>query len=313
MSLSGRPLLDTRVDAALFVDRDDERRRLAAAVTQGYNTLVWGDAGIGKTSFVRTVGYQLRPQTTVHYVRVEGMSRADEVLRAVAATALGARDGAGEPDIESVLETLGREKPRRVVVVDDISAEAGHQLFGRFRDQLWALQWTWIVVARTEDKGGLLMPPANAFFERVIELGPLSADAAVELIRRRNGKRAPKWVSQLAASGVGNPRRLLAVARDVAENGGDGDGIVDSLGRRAAAIQALGRPESMLAAELEALGAASASDEVLLDRLGWTRARAAQVFARLEQAGLVTSDEVRSGTGRPRRVFRLTPAAHWAT
>lgn len=314
MMLSGRPLLDIRVDAEMFVDRDDERHRLATAATQGYNTLVWGEAGIGKTSLVRTFAYELRTSgRTVHYARVEGASRADELLRGVAATLPGDRGKAAGADVESLLRELGRDAERRVIILDDVSSAAGYQLFGLFRDQLWALPWTWIVAVRTEEKGGLLRAPATAFFERVIELGPLPPSAAVDMIRRRNGKRAPRWARQVATAAGGNPRRVLALARDITENGGDADAVVGSLGRRAAAIQALGRPESMLAAELEALGAASASDEALLDRLGWTRARAAQVFATLESAGLVTSDEVRSGTGRPRRVFRLTPAAHWAT
>ncbi len=314
MTMSGRPLLDTRVDAALFVGRDEERHRLESAVAQGYNTLVWGEPGIGKTSLVRSLTYHLRTSgRLVHYVRVEGAATGAGILREVAGTVLNARGMVAEQDVDALLELVAQAPDRPVVIVDDVRSEAGHQLFGTLRDQLWALQWTWIVSARSEEKGGLLLPPASAFFERVIELGALPPAAAVDLLRRRTGKRAPAWARQVADVAGGNPRRVLAVARDVVENGGDAAAIVDGFGQRATALRELGRPESMLAAELESLGAASASDEVLLDRLGWTRARAAQVFAALEKAGLVVSDEVRSGTGRPRRVFRLTPTAHWSS
>jgi predicted ArsR family transcriptional regulator len=61
----------------------------------------------------------------------------------------------------------------------------------------------------------------------------------------------------------------------------------------------------MLIAELEAIGPASASDERLLKRLGWTRSRASQVFKQLEEAGVVRAAmEAPEGGGRPRKVFR---------
>jgi predicted ArsR family transcriptional regulator len=63
----------------------------------------------------------------------------------------------------------------------------------------------------------------------------------------------------------------------------------------------------MLAAELEALGWASASDERLLVRLGWTRPRVVQVMAELERGGLVDMREESTGRGRPRKLYRLKP------
>ena len=63
----------------------------------------------------------------------------------------------------------------------------------------------------------------------------------------------------------------------------------------------------MLVAELRGLGSASASDEVLLNRLGWTRARATLVFKQLLEAGVVVSsnERVPGSAGRPRTVYRL--------
>jgi hypothetical protein len=63
----------------------------------------------------------------------------------------------------------------------------------------------------------------------------------------------------------------------------------------------------MLVAELESLGRASASDDELLNRLGWTRGRASQVFGQLEEAGIVTSSPLRGERGgRPRKVYELS-------
>jgi DeoR family transcriptional regulator, suf operon transcriptional repressor len=49
--------------------------------------------------------------------------------------------------------------------------------------------------------------------------------------------------------------------------------------------------------------------ESLADELGMTVSGARQQLAALERDGLVSFTEVRPGPGRPRRVFRLTPAA----
>jgi predicted ArsR family transcriptional regulator len=61
----------------------------------------------------------------------------------------------------------------------------------------------------------------------------------------------------------------------------------------------------MLAVELEALGGASASDDRLLSRMGWTRPRAVQVLAEMEKAGLVTASSEKTGQGRPRKVYKV--------
>ncbi len=67
----------------------------------------------------------------------------------------------------------------------------------------------------------------------------------------------------------------------------------------------------MLADELDALGWTSASDQRLLDRMGWTRPRVVQVIAELESRGLVEMREESTGRGRPRKLYRLTPAAEF--
>ena len=68
----------------------------------------------------------------------------------------------------------------------------------------------------------------------------------------------------------------------------------------------------MLAQVLEVLGWVSASDERLLDRMGWTRPRVVQVMAELSEGGLVQMREESTGRGRPRKLYRLTPAPEFA-
>jgi hypothetical protein len=60
----------------------------------------------------------------------------------------------------------------------------------------------------------------------------------------------------------------------------------------------------MLLAELEASSEPlSPSDERLLERMGWNRERAGQVFRDLEQAGIVGFAEERQPRGRPRKLY----------
>jgi predicted ArsR family transcriptional regulator len=80
---------------------------------------------------------------------------------------------------------------------------------------------------------------------------------------------------------------------------------------RAEALENVSRPARMLAQELEAIGWAAASDERLLDRLGWTRTRVIQVIGELRDEGLVQMREERRGRGRPRKLFRVVPAAEF--
>ena len=67
----------------------------------------------------------------------------------------------------------------------------------------------------------------------------------------------------------------------------------------------------MLFTEVVDLGPVSASDKRLLDRLGWTRPRAAQVLKQLEDAGLlVVTEEAPDGPGRPRKLYAANSMYH---
>ena len=328
--MTGRPLLDNRVDAALFAGRESELAMFDSALEHKFNCLVTGDAGMGKTSLLRALMYRARTQIdgsgvathAMTYVRAEGITSGGELLGRIARGVLGEHySPALLGDAGATLRQLARTRehddraartgsqPSSVIIVDDVTASAGHEVFGLLRDELWELGYVWVVAARSAERGGLLVPPADAFFERVITMSALSSGEASELITRRLGEVPGAWAAEAGTVVGGNPRRLLDVARDVVAGKVPAECVLGSIADRDAAIAKLGRPEAMLAAELDALGAAAASDDALLSRLGWTRSRAVQVFTRLEEAGLVFAEDVRSGQGRPRKVFRLIPPA----
>lgn len=329
--MTGRPLLDNRADAALFTGRESELDMFDSALEHKFNCLVTGDAGMGKTSLLRAMMYRARTQIdglgvarkdAMTYVRAEGITSGGELLGRIARGVLGEHySPALLSDADATLRQLAgmrehddraaRTGSRRslVIIVDDVTASAGHEVFGLLRDELWELGYVWVVAARSAERGGLLVPPADAFFERVITMSALSSGEATELITKRLGEVPGAWAAEAGSVVGGNPRRLLDVAREVIAGKVPAECVLGSIADRDAAIAKLGRPEAMLAAELDALGAAAASDDALLSRLGWTRSRAVQVFTHLEEAGLVLAEDVRSGQGRPRKVFRLIPPA----
>ena len=327
MDLSGRPLLDTKPDQALFAGRDAELDRLLFGVERGRNVLLLGARGSGKTTMLRSLAHQLRqrfpdaPPSFVEGSMAEDVTGFLELARyrlGLAPLALhsvqreqtlfGASPGASLddtlllPELVAGLRDAVPGNGRRVVLVDELPSEAIAQtLFGRLRDELWQLPLTWVVAVRPDAAGVLRQPPADAFFDVVLLLEPLSKDAQRAILEARGGVQGKRIASKIDE---GNPRRLLALAREALEGGADPSELVEARARRDAEIARLGRPASMLMAELESLGPSSASDERLLSRLGWTRSRAVQVLRELEDEGLVTSSTVKGESGRPRKVYR---------
>jgi hypothetical protein len=330
ITLSGRPLLDTKADVDLFVDRAAQLAALDGAVEARLNVLLLGDRGMGKTSLLRRLAFELRAAGRPHLF-VDGAVTGDvaELLELVRAgvDSPGGPDGRpfvslwnGAPieDTGRLLRTLDEiqrslDGSARTVLLDGApSGRAAHTLFGRLRDELWQLPLSWVVAADADLRAEYLRPPADAFFDVVVLLDPLSPVHAREALRTRLGARAlsKDQVEEAVAASGGNPRRLLAAARDILAG-------TRTAGRSSRRLEldrklaTLGRPAAMLVAELESLGRASASDDQLLNRLGWTRGRASQVFGQLEEAGIVTSSPLRGERGgRPRKVYELsTPVA----
>ncbi len=302
------------------------------------NVLVLGERGSGKTSFV----YRLRSQlegdgAAVAFVSGRLADSAADLLallrdafdawprhhitdvgRSVRAAASAVSEGfvirppAGETQtLLSGLEGLRRGLPEEhaYVLVDELSSVAvARTLFGRLRDELWELPLTWLVAATKRDRLAYTEPPADAFFGRILELGPLDEEACRTLLRRRleDTKMPESTIGQLVAEAKGHPRRLLSLASSVVT----GETGTSQLRKRSAELAArlaeLSEPAQRLVEELEAGGPASPSDDALLQRLGWKRSRASQVFAELERNGLVRAAS-RAGAGtRPRKVYELT-------
>jgi len=197
----------------------------------------------------------------------------------------------------------------RVVVLLDDPDEAGfHMLFGRFRDLMWQVEATW-VVAGSAGRAIYMAPPADAFFSAVVQLGPLPHDESLELLRRRLPDVADTAVlERLVDMAQGDPNVLLQVAVDVFVNHADPADVEHNTWRLDEVAARLGRPATMLVAELLSLGPVSASDPVLLSRLGWTRPRLLQVLQQLEEAGVAQSERAKVD-GKSRRLFWLTSGA----
>jgi hypothetical protein len=324
--LSGRPLQGTSHDLDLFVDREGVMDRIHDSAARRLNTLVVGERRSGKTSLLRVL--QGRLASRFHVVMLDaGLSHDAASFLSLflfsleREAALGRAGAVSNPRLDldysfalpatetervltlldAVRHAIERRERGVVAIVDDLrTAELAHRLFGRMRDELWMLGCTWIVAADTQDRSALLRPPADAFFETVIELGPLDHRDAAELVRRRlaDEDADPDLVERLARAGEGNPGRTIELAREVVV---DGIPLGEATSRRTDVrfrAGKLGDSARRLVEDLLTYGPASASDESLLRRLNWTRARATQVFKQLEAEGIVGAVPARSGGGR---------------
>jgi energy-coupling factor transporter ATP-binding protein EcfA2 len=326
MKVSARPLLDNAADAELFLPRP-EAERIEQNCRDGINTLVTGARGMGKTSLLRHVAYVLRERDSAAtfvdgrparnapslvWLLGQELGRTDPAIPYRLGRLFDATDRAvlREGELINAVRALAsdsaNERRREVVLVDSPPpGPAAHQLFGRLRDELWQLPYTWVVAVDENRRGELLTPPADVFFEDVVELQPLSDPEQAELIGRRlePGEVTP-W--RLGGPDEGNPRTLLEATRLAARHK-DPDKQLRAIVGRETDVSRLGRAASMLYAELGALGPSSASDEELLNRLGWSRQRAAQVLADLEASGFVRATMRPGPSGRPRKTFEIVP------
>ncbi len=334
LQISQRPLQPTAADAALFVDRVSELERLARSVRHRFNSLVLGDRGSGKTSLLRRLEGQLTAQgVKSRFVEASAATTVEELVDLVYEGVHGRRRDPTERMLASITGEAGIGDDLRrltppddgplVMLLDSINnPDLVQHLFGRLRDDVWQLPFTWVIAGNRSERGRYLEPPADSFFDAVVEIAEFDEEHAADLLRRRAQHAGPddagaqvllSLASELALQvRPRTPRNILAAARDVLVAADDDPTQwVTNLHALQLRASQLGRPAAMLFTELMDLGPVSPSDERLLTRLGWTRARAAQVLKQLDQAGLVVvTDEAPDGPGRPRKLYAANSRHH---
>jgi DNA-binding MarR family transcriptional regulator len=329
LQLSQRPLMSTDADAGLFVDRGPALGKLERALRLKLNAIVLGERGSGKTSLLHHLERKMRSEgVLVRFVEASSAGTVEELVDLLHAAARGRpRDPmekavsslVGDHGVAADLKRLGVGAPAEplVLLVDSIlQPRLVHELFGQQRDELWQLPLRWVVAGNSADRSRYLEPPADSFFDVIVELDELSVEDATELLLRRASAsdtdedpaaKVLQGVSADLAQRVTprTPRQLLSAARATLLDDDDPTTAVQNLHALQQHAAGLGRPAAMLFAELMNMGPMSASDERLLERLGWTRARMVQVLKQLEGEGLVVATTEARGQGRPRKLYEL--------
>ncbi len=323
MILSGRPLLATAADRRYLVERP-EADIVLGHVQAGMNSLVLAERGMGKTTLLRELEGRLRDEAGVSAVYLDGhrLSDAAMILLAVRDRLAGPRTPIGEslrmatmPFTPTLVEARNEEALRVVrelavegkkckacVLLDGPDPEIAHRLFGRLRDELWQTGLVWVVAGDRARRQQYLTPPADAFFERTVELAPLTDAQQRDLIRRRMDRQDNRELLDVSVES-GNPRALLATLRDAA-TAGNAHTLTAQRAERQRRAGGLGRLEEMMLAEIEDGTAASASDPDWTGRFGISRQRAQQALAALEREQLVRAERLPGPSGRPRKVYR---------
>jgi energy-coupling factor transporter ATP-binding protein EcfA2 len=329
MMLSGRPLLATAADRRYLVDRPEADAALGH-VQAGMNTLVLAERGMGKTTLLRHLEGRLEDETSINAVYLDGRALSDaamillavrnrlrglrtrigESLRAAAITLTPNPIEARNEDVLLLVQELAAETKKRkaCVLLDDPDPETAHRLFGRLRDELWQTGLVWVVAGDRARRQQYLTPPADAFFERTIELAPLTDSQQRDLIRRRMDRQDNRELLDVRVES-GHPRALLTALRDAANSSDDVHALLARRAeRQTRAAGRLGRLESMMLAEIEDGATASASDPDWTGRFGISRQRAQQALAALEREQLVRAERLPGPSGRPRKVYRRVEA-----
>jgi RecA/RadA recombinase len=312
--LTKRPLLHTAADQPLYIP-DDSRQAAVSAALRHRDTLVIGAAGSGKTTVLHRIqaeAQQTSPAPKVLYVDSRIAADARELIDLVLQTATDhdwvEDDSRPSPDDPfgpvAQLQRLRSVSGPACVLIDDPSPGQARILFGRYRDELWQLAASFVVAVSPSTARALLEPPADAFFDSIIELKPLDPDAAFELLRRRKDKGQISdqilWPSRPM-----QPRAILLDAEAGPTAGRHDSALQDEL--TALATKAAGRGGADLLHEIWGRGALSASDTDLQRGLAVTRARLTQLLRELERADILISfPEAREGgMGRPKTLYDI--------
>ena len=210
------------------------------------------------------------------------------------------------------------DDPPPVMLVDDLDEKGIVEMFGRWRDRAWDVPIQWVVSGTSAS----LDPPADTFFDVVVELERFDSEELQDLLRRRTATSPPvqrdtlKTMSESALESISpcTPRRALSVLRDLY--------LSDDLEHEARRLEEMQKVRSRLKPTavkvLDALGERGpthAGDEQLLAEVGVTRSRVVQILAELEAQGMVAAE--RSGRRKlysadPKRSRSTSPAGSTA-
>lgn len=280
--LSDRPLSSSKADRARFVDRSEAVTQWRHQLDLGANLLVSGPRGAGKTSTVN----QILAGKNVHRVGLV------DDLKSLA-TDLRAFETLGTPLEAALADQLARLEVTVIWLDDPVPGPLPSQ-FAALRDVWWAASIPWVVTVETGDHTEWLRRPADSFFEHV-RLGPLADDDAAELLRHRAEDLAGPFDSHLRdlAQDIVTvtdrmPGALIRAAR-AALASGDPRGWIEQATRQDQAAQQLSETHQQILAWLRTHGPTSASDPEILQAVGVTRGRVAQLLTDLADQDLVTS------------------------
>jgi energy-coupling factor transporter ATP-binding protein EcfA2 len=339
--MGSQPLAQSRADQRRFVDRTRETDAIIRAVAASRPVLLLGERGSGRTSLLNHVAWLLaRQKEPRHTVMVSGelASTPSQLLGILVARVQRLAEPAGSrarwiedlralsmPDgpfgqvaqpaiLMELVDLLGErlaalERPV-CLMVDGIAPTVAHRVFGSLRNELWALQGAaWVVAGDSAAETLYLEPPADAFFEHTVKLGPLTDADAAKLLRAHLPVLIDADIERAIAVAEGNPRRLLRAAGDIQAGIAPVSSVADEFAQRATAVA--GPLAGALVGYLVAHGPAAASDETMLRQIGASRQRASQLMHELESAGLLeTIEQHEPGRrGRPARRFGLRTTA----
>jgi DNA-binding transcriptional ArsR family regulator len=330
LQISQRPLSGSDADQRLFVDREEETSAVLRALELGFSVLVVGDPKSGRTSLLRHVERLVadsgRRTAFVDGLSHEGLPTLLEALRGALGVAPGqppVTAGPGSTVNESDVATLApapddstpddstpddstpddsspddsAPDDAATVFVDNLSPGVAQALFGRFRDALWQLPYQWVVAGLLVRRSEYLEPPADSFFDSIVELGSLDEKDARSLLRTRietagdseDAHLLERSMERIVKGTVERtPGALLAGARATLLRGAPDSAFADLVKLQTQA-NSMGRGHAMVFSELESLAPVHAGDERLLQRLGYTRPRIVQILKDLESEGVVES------------------------
>ena len=174
MRFRDRPLLVDGIDADLYVPRPDLESLLLEKILAHRNILLVGPSGSGKSTALHKLAVDLRNAGQRAVLVNAGAGRSASDLLALVANELDLPDLQPDPNLGTPVVSLVRsvrqlaQAPASVILLDDPHhPDSAYELFGRLREELWALPHQWVVAIRAGQSPSLRRPPADAFFPEV--------------------------------------------------------------------------------------------------------------------------------------------------